>query len=142
MKELTQLRKELAKFHYKEDAATTEEELEILRKMFSIEGSFKALFRFMCKIESDNGTQIAYDINSLPSTANNYTVAEVAEEVKFKQMIVEYSRMKMEEIRNTFAMEANAKVLEAEKVETERLEADKAEQKASDIDAKGVSPDM
>lgn len=138
---LKDLQKQLAKFQYIEDAALTDKEVEILKKMFSIKGAFKALFRHMCIIESDKGTQMIYDIEEVPS-AGNYTDREIADIVRFKKMATQFIRGRMEALRNTFAVEAQKKVTELEKKIKEEQDKNDELLKEQEIAKRGVSPDM
>jgi len=138
---IKKLQKQLDKFSYSEKAELTKEEVEILKKMFSIEGSFKALFRHFCILESDRGTQLIYDLEEIPSDGQ-YTDREIADIVRFKKMTTQFVRGRMEGLRNTFAKEANTKLKEAEKKLLEEREKNKKLEKEAEIEKKGISPDM
>ena len=138
---LKDLQSELAKFRFTESAEISEKEIETLKEMFSVKDSFKTLFRYFCVIEGEKGTQLAYDIEALP-VLGQYTAEEVADEIKFKQLLTRLLRMKMETIRNDFEKKSSEKVDEAEKKVLEEREKNKKEQEEADMAKRGVSPDM
>jgi len=138
---LEDLQKQLQKFQYIEEAVLTKEEIATLKEMFSIKGSFKALFRHLCLLESDKGTQMIYDIEEIPS-AGNYTDREIADLVRFKKMTTQFVRGRVEALRNEFEKEAGAEVQAEEKKVLEEREKNEKKEKEAEIEAKGVSPDM
>lgn len=139
---LTELQGKLAKFRYTEEAEMNEKEMDTLKKMFSVEGAFKAMFKYLCVIESAKGSQLAYDIENLPTEADNHTPQEVADEIRFKKLITRFARLKMETIRSSFEKEIGEQVDAAEKKTLEEREKIEKQQEEKDLEARGVSPEM
>lgn len=139
---LQELQDKLAKFRYTESAEISDEELAVLNEMFSAKDAFKVLFKYMCVIESDKGTQLAYDIENLPTRADNWTAEEVADEIKFKQLLVRFVKMKMETLRLDFERKASDAVEAKEKEVLEEREKIEKEEKEAALEQGGVSPDM
>lgn len=137
---LEDLKKRLSVFQYKEDAILTQEERDILKQMFSVPGSFKALFKHMCVLESQNGTSLVYEIEQIPD--GGYTDKEIADFVRFKKMSTQFIRERMEALRTTFALEISKEVQAEELRLKEEQEKVDQQQKEREIEAKEVSPDM
>lgn len=96
---IEELENALEYFRYEEEAILTDGEVEILREMFSVKGSFRTLFKYMVTIESEKGTMLAYDIESAP------TGEDAGDHNRFAQMLVRFLRSKMEGIRSDFAQD-------------------------------------
>ena len=138
---LKNLQKRLEKFNYVEKAALTKKEIATLEEMFLVPGSFKALFRHLCILETDKGTQMIYDVEQLPSDGN-YTDREIADLVRFKKMSTGHVRERLEALRTKFALDAEKKVTAKEKEVLEERE--KNEKAAADraVEVSGVAADM
>lgn len=137
---LEDLKKQLSAFQYQEETILTTEERDILKEMFAVKGSFKALYKHMCAMESQNGTSMVYDIEQIPD--GGYTDREIVDFIRFKKMSTQFIRSKLEALRTTFALDLSKEV-EAEEIkikeEQEKIDKERAER---ELETNGVSPDM
>jgi len=141
LKSLKEIEKELKQFYYPEEAELTKEEVATLKEMFLVKGSFQALFRYMCQIEGEKGTRMAYSIEDIP-TDGSCSAQEVANLVRFRNNVTTFARGKMENLRNTYAKQANDKLTEATKLALDKKEELALKQKEKDAEAKGIADDM
>lgn len=137
---LKDLQADLAKYQYKEEAVLTDEDWEVLTKMFAVEGSFKVLFKHMCILESTKGTSMVYDIEQVPD--GGFTDREIVDYIKFKKMATQHIRGKIESLRNYFAVKADKKVQEEEKRIIEQNEKNKKTVAEKEAQEKGISPTL
>jgi hypothetical protein len=135
---LEELKKELENYRSPEKAELTKEEEKILKKMFSVKGSFNALFRYLMILESDKGVKLAYDMESLPTIENDYTPDQIAEEVRFRSMITRFIRLKLEGMRLEFAKDIEEKIKEEEEKIIKIQEKNKKSNKESEQVEKGI----
>ena len=133
---LEELREELKEFASIERAELTDEELKTLRTMFAVPGSFNALFRYLVTIESEKGTQLAYEIEGVHTVIDGATADEVDREIELKKTITRYLRGKLEGIRGTFKKDIQEEIEKEEAVVTDIK--DKADKENGDVEQEKI----
>ena len=143
MKVIEEYKKKLERYTKPVKAEMTDEEMEILRKVFEIPGSYEALYKwFLIEDEFTKGVSLAMEVETIPTVAQGFSKEEVADNLMFIQTMTRHIRQKFDGLKQEFIRELEEKITEEEKkIEEEKLK-EKEKIEAQKLEAKGVGVNL
>lgn len=120
---LKELNDKLKRFTKPVKAEMTPEEMETLKKVFQIDGSYEALYKwFLIDDEFTKGVSLSMEIEEIPTVAQGMSKEDIADNVQYLQTMTRHIRQKFDSLKQEFVKQIKAEISEIEKSnEEERI---------------------
>ena len=117
---LKELNKQLARFTNPVKAEMTPEEMETLKKIFEIQGSYEALYKwFLIEDEFTKGVSLAMNVENIPTVAQGYSKEDIADNLMYIQSMTKHIRAKLDSLKQEFVKELVGDIARVENINKE-----------------------